>query len=95
MAKYRAEVTIAHKGEIVKPGEEIQLTEEQAERLHSKGFVSAVDEEGVSLDTKVHEESEFRALKADEQKAVVVGLKGNTDELTNEDLRWEYVEAHQ
>lgn len=95
MPKYRTNVVMLNGTTVKQRGEFVQLTEEQAARHLEKGNVSIVDETGVAVESKRYEESEFRALSAEEQKAVVAKYNGNLDELTNKDLRWEYVEGHQ
>jgi hypothetical protein len=89
MPTYLSNAYLSQGGKVFKPGERIELSEEQAERLGDKVEVSDDPTEGK------HDEKSFRKLGAEEQKAVVEQLNGDLEEHSNEDKRWEYVSQNQ
>lgn len=93
MPKFKSNVILANKGRIAFPGDEVTLTEEQAENLGAK--VSRMSEEGEVLAKQTHDETSFKALSAKEQKAIVQELGGDLEEHTNADARWAYFEGQQ
>lgn len=94
MPKYTANAYLSHKGEVVKPGVAIELTEEQAKRLGDK-VVGSNEEVTAPVTDPEYTEAQFRDLTADEQKKVVEDLGGDLNEHTNEDKRWAYVSENQ
>lgn len=94
MPKFTANSYLSHKGELVKPGVVIELTEEQAERLGDK-VANSPEEVTAPVNDAQYTEAQFRELTADEQKGIVEGLEGDLNELTNEDKRWAYVSEKQ
>lgn len=62
MTKFLAKVHLVHKGEIVRPGEEVDLTKAQSDKLKERSFIEDVPK----ADTK----------KADDKKADEKGGAG-------------------
>ncbi|MBP3950335.1 hypothetical protein [Bacillus suaedae] len=90
MPKFIAKSYLTHKGNIVQPGNEIELTEAQAKRLGEK--VEPVGAEGTQQPSNAEKkgldkEAEFKKLTADEQKQIISDLGGDLNELSNEDKR--------
>lgn len=97
MPKFTANAYLSHGAKIVRIGEQLELTKEQAERLGQK--VSPFDAEEV-LERKLNTgepftKEEFQALSADVQKEHVVDLGGDLNEYTNAEKRWEFVSDNQ
>lgn len=91
MPLYIANAYLSHKGEIVKPGEELELTEGQAKFLKEK--VTAVEVEETA--DEGHTEESLKSMNADEQKEIVESLGGDLNELTNADKRIAYILENQ
>lgn len=94
MPKYTANAYLVKSGKIVKPGEEIELTKEQAARLGDKlkdapGIDEEVEEE--TEGEQQYTESSLRKLSADEQKAIVEQFGGDLEEITNQEARIEFI----
>ena len=89
MPNYLSNAYLSKGGRVFKPGERIELTEAQAERLGEKVKADENPTEGK------HDEKSFRKLGAEDQKEIVEQLGGDLEEYSNEDKRWEYVEQNQ
>lgn len=85
MPKYTSNAYLTKDGKVYRPGKEIELTKEQAERLGDK-----VKDEGEGEGEGEFSENDFRNLPAQEQKDLVESKGGDLEELTNEDKRTEF-----
>ncbi|MFC7063800.1 hypothetical protein [Halobacillus seohaensis] len=99
MPKYIADAYLLKEGKVVQPGNEIELTEQQAKKLRNKlkaGTVLKSNEEKEREDgTEEHTDASLKKLSADEQKELVSELEGNLDELTNEEKRIQFIIENQ
>jgi hypothetical protein len=98
MPTYEASAYLTKGGKVIAPGEEVELTAEQAARLGDKlknapGKESGEGENG-SGDEK-YTEAALKKLSADEQKVIVEQAGGDLDEITNEEKRIAFILENQ
>lgn len=93
MPKFKANAYLSTPKGVVPTGQTLELTKEQAERLGDK--VTPLEEAAEYVQGQPLSEEEFRALPAEEQKAVVTDLNGDLNEYTNADKRWAFVSDNQ
>lgn len=93
MPQFNVHSTLVKEGKVYPVGSEIELTAEQAEKLDDK--VSAVEVKETFVPGAAYDESEFKALSAEDQKKKVEELGGDLKEVTNADSRWAFVAENQ
>ncbi|HLR58912.1 MAG TPA: Rho termination factor N-terminal domain-containing protein [Pseudogracilibacillus sp.] len=62
MTKYIAQAYLSHKGNIVKPGEEIELTKEQSERLGDKVNLVSIEKQTGEKELSEHTVDELKGI---------------------------------
>ncbi|MFB1100907.1 hypothetical protein [Terribacillus sp. JSM ZJ617] len=96
MPTYEANAYLVKGGKTIEPGQEVELTEEQAIRLGDKlkNAPGKESDKGGNGEEKFTEAS-LKKLGSEAQKAIVEQAGGNLEEITNEEKRIAFILENQ